>query len=388
MHPTGPLVAYLRALRGRIGSSSGPLEVARVRSFGLPYGLPGDHATSDLDRRAQIFLDRLSAVVEDLGPRDREVARQFFFGSGSVEDRDRAIVKALESSPSTARNSQREALARVATRLLEVGEESETEARRPELLAGVVDAISPSYPDSAALDQLASIILPNRPVIEDAEITLTMRDAGKPDHYNLLITSTTSARPGRLYLALTSRASLSDLVVTLCPEVTEVFTCSTREDVQRRAKEWTEEDRVLLTAAGKDSRGLTTRLSLPLALLSEQDKAEVLGDLPASDVEGMAVLAADVPDISGGAGLMPVEIKLPSVMERRDHYCYWLADRPTYVRRIAVEWSGLTLPEEQKVRLRSTIRTTAYEPDYDESGCIFHVDGWLVAGQGVIVTWG
>ena len=74
-------------------------------------------------------------------------------------------------------------------------------------------------------------------------------------------------------------------------------------------------------------------------------------------------------------------------MERRDHYCYWLANRPTFVKKIAVNWSALTLPEDQKIRLRSTIRATAYEPHYDESGCEFRVDGWLVAGQGVLVTW-
>jgi hypothetical protein len=340
------------------------------------------------DGRAERFLGDLRAVIDGLEPPDREIARHYFFGLGGVTEREDAIVDALAASASTPRNSQGKALTSVATRLLELGDASQAQVRHPELLAEVVDVISPSYPSGLDLDQLASMILPSRPAIEDAEITLTLRDSNEPDLYQLLLTSTTSTRSGRLYLVMTSRATLSDLVVTMCPQVTEVFTFSNRLDVQQRAKEWAENNLELFTAVGRDARGLTTRTPLSLELLSDRDKALVLGDLPASEIGAMAVLAADVPDSSGTNDLVSIEIKLSSEMERRDHYCYWLADRPTFVRRIGVDWSGLTLPGDQEVRLRTTIRTTAYEPDFDEDGCVIHVDGWLVAGQGVLVTWG
>ena len=42
MHPIKPFVAYLEGLRGRPKLSTGPLDVERIKLFGLPYALPGD----------------------------------------------------------------------------------------------------------------------------------------------------------------------------------------------------------------------------------------------------------------------------------------------------------------------------------------------------------
>jgi hypothetical protein len=389
MQPTAPLLAYLKALRGRITPASGPLGAQRVKAFGLPYKLPADNSADGPDQRAENFLESLHAVVGSLDSREREVAFQYFFGSGGVEERHQATTDSLsDSSSSTARNYQASALEKVAAGLLEFGEGRHGEGGHQDMLGELVEVIAPSYPPGLGLEQLAHLILPSRPVIDAAEVTIELTDADDPHLYNLQLTSTISARPGRLYMALTPRATLSDLVVTMCPQVAEVFTCSSREDVQERAAEWAEADRRLLTAVGKNAKGLTIREPLSLVGASKQEKKAIFKGLPASDIETMALLSADVPNISPNHELIPVEVELPSLMRRGDQYCYWFADRPTFVRRIVIEWSDFTLPEEKAVRLLSTIRTTAYEPSYSKKRCVYNIDGWLVAGQGVVVTWG
>jgi hypothetical protein len=389
MKPTGPLIAYLEALRGeRPESSSGPLDNERVVSFGLPYLLPGDESAMDLEVRATKFLTDLRAAVDGLELTPREIATQYFFGSGTARQRQEKAADALLGKSETApRNLQKQVLASVATRFLELGEVDDGQARAPKQLAATVNAVSPLYPSGADLKQLAAMIVPSRPPIEDADVSLTLRDADDPDLYRLLLTSTTLAHPGCFYLALTSRAPLSDLVVTMCPRVGEVFTCSSEFDVERRAKEWVEGDCEILTAVGKTDRGLSTRPPLALKRAPDEDKAAVLQGLSAADIAATTVLVAEVPGSIADGDFVSIEIALPSEMERQDHYCYWLASRPTFVKKITVKWSELTLPGEQKIGLRSTIRATTYEPRYDDSGCEYRVNGWLVAGQGVLVTW-
>jgi hypothetical protein len=387
MQPIKPFVAYLEGLRGRPKSSSGPLDVERIRSFGLPYALPGDESAASLEARSERFLKNLWAAVDALEPTQKVVAEHYFFGSGTSRQRENAAVSALPgASDSTARNSQKSALEGVARQFLEHGE-TPTQPGTREPLAETVEAISSLYPAGSDLRQLAAMIVPSRPPVEDAEISLTLEDAEDASLYSLLLTNTTLTRSGPFYLAITSRATLSDLIVTMCPKVGEVFACSSAADVEQRATEWSERGRSLFTAIGKDDRGLTTRSALSLERLSDEDKASVLTGLSDEDIDATAVLAAEIPDRIAAKGLVSIEVRLYSQMERRDHYCYWLANRPTFVKKIAVNWSALTLPEDQKIRLRSTIRATAYEPHYDDSGCEFRVDGWLVAGQGVLVTW-
>ena len=256
----------------------------------------------------------------------------------------------------------------------------------PEPLAETVEAISSLYPASSDLRQLAAMIVPSRPPVKDAEISLTLGDVEDASLYSLLLTNTTLTRSGPFYLAITSRATLSDLIVTMCPKVGEVFACSSAADVEQRATEWSEP-----TAASSRRPGGTTGAS-PLAAPcpSRDSRAKtrpLFSQASDEDIDATAVLTAEVPDHIAADGLISIEVKLDSEMERRDHYCYWLANRPTFVKKIAVNWSALTLPEDQKIRLRSTIRATAYEPHYDDTGCEFRVEGWLVAGQGVLVTW-
>ena len=148
------------------------------------------------------------------------------------------------------------------------------------------------------------MIVPSRPPVEDAEISLTLEDAEDASLYSLLLTNTTLTRSGPFYLAVTSRATLSDLIVTMCPEVGEVFACSSAADVEQRATEWSERGRSLFIAIGKDDRGLTTRSALTLKRLSDDDKASVLAGLSDEDIDATAVLAAEIPDRIAAEGLV------------------------------------------------------------------------------------
>jgi hypothetical protein len=338
-----------------------------------------------------MFLGELKDAIDGLKSPDREIAQYFFFGKGSAEERNRATVDALGegTSESVPRNFQSRALESVARALLESDGAGNVRPSVDALIGRITRILSSAYPDNSSLEQLARMVLPRHFATEGVEITLTLRDVrDNANLYNLLITSTTMAEPGSFLLALTPRATLSDLVVTTCPHIAEVFACSNQDNVQTYAEEWAHSEQALLTTVSKNAQGLATRTQLPFEIVTEEDKKEILEKLPESARREVAVLAARVPRENGQESPVPIELRQPATMERCDHYCYWLADRPTFVKRIVVDWSGLTLPNGQRVRLRPTIRATAYEARSTDQACVMDINSWLVTGQGILIIWG
>lgn len=390
MSSTEQCIAYLMALRGEVTSESGALDASRIQEFGLPELLPGDDLAQSEDARAEQFLGRMAECIAKLDETDRAIAQHFFFGTGSAADRQRAAVDALGAGTpdSRARNRQRKAIERLAENLLSQENSSPHSPNEGHILSRLTTELEIAYPQGSQLEQLAEMVAPIRPVIGKTDVALILSDCpDSSDLYHLRVTTSCSTRPGSYFIALTPRASLSDLLVTTCPGISEVFSCSSGSHVTQTAERWSASDEVVLTAIQRDPQGRALREALPLVLASDSEKAAVLNSLPAPVAEEVALLRADVPAGSGG-DLPRLELRQEAVMERRDHYCYWLADRPTFVRQLQADWTGLSLGEGQEIRLRPTVRGTAYEARQENKRCVLDINGWLVAGQGMVIIWG
>lgn len=382
--------AYLMALRGEVTSESGALDASRIQEFGLPELLPGDDLAQSEDVRTENFLGRMAKCIDKLDEIDRAIAHHFFFGTGSAAERQRAAVDALGAGTpdSRARNRQRKAIERLAENLLSQEDDSSYPQNGDHILSRLTTELTIAYPQGSQLEQLAEMVAPIRPVIGKTDVALILSDCpDSPDLYHLRVTTSCSATPGSYFIALTPRASLSDLLVTTCPDISEVFSCSSGSHVSQTAERWSATDEVVLTAIQRDAQGRVLREALPLALVSDSEKASVLASLPSPIAEEVALLRADVPDGSGSE-LPRLELRQEAVMERRDHYCYWLADHPTFVRQLQADWMGLSLKEGEEIRLRPTVRGTAYEAREENKRCVLDINGWLVAGQGMVIIWG
>jgi hypothetical protein len=75
-------------------------------------------------------------------------------------------------------------------------------------------------------------------------------------------------------------------------------------------------------------------------------------------------------------------------MSRDDGYCYWLADRPTFVHAITFDASAFTLRDGEEFTLQPCLRATGYEPEPNESVFKIHLESWVVRGQGAMLLWG
>lgn len=382
--------AYLMALRGEVNSASKALDASRIQAFGLPEALPGDDPDQSPDARAEAFLRRLAQCIDKLDETDRVIAHHYFFGKGSAADRQRAAVDALgQGTPEArARNRQRKALEQLAGYLMTQEDDGPRQPNTDQLVSNLMRELTSAYPKGSRLEQLAEMVAPIRPIIGKTDVSLVLSDC--PDNaelYHLRVTTSCSTPPGPYFIALTPRASLSDLLVTTCPQISEVFSCSSGRHVVQTAERWSTNDEVVLTAIQRDGQGRVLREPLSLALASDSEKTLALDGLPPSIVAEVALLRAEVPD--GSADELPrLELRQETVMERRDHYCYWLADRPTFVRQLQADWTSLTLKDGHEIRLRPTVRGTAYEAREENRCCVLDINGWLVAGQGLVLIWG
>jgi hypothetical protein len=393
MEANQPLIAYLESLRGKVDKASGPLDDARVLQFGFPQLIPGDDLGGDPHARAATLIARLQTCIESIAAtheRDGAILHHYFFGKGSENERQIAAAGEAELSDSAPRNFRPHALAQLAEELQRTAAAAAKAATRTENPADLIDdlvaILSRAYSGSH-LDDLAGMVLTEAPPIYDASVTLKLKDdRSDPDSYHLTLSTVKACTHQVHFMALSPRATLSDLIFSTCPQVAEVFTCSRREQLDELAEAWVD-DRDTLTVLGTDSRNRATRRAAKLTKVDREEQAAVLGELPEELHDDVVLLKADLPRSS----LDPptyLELHLPASMSRDDGYCYWLADRPTFVKTITFDASAMSLREGERFTLQPCLRATAHEPPEQENVFTIRIDSWIVRGQGALLIWG
>jgi hypothetical protein len=278
-----PLIAYLKALRGPVRKGSGALDVERVRKFGFPAQMPGDDPGAEPMARANELIERLHAAIESIGGLDTgygAILRHYFFGSGNEDDRQKAAKDEADLSDSTPRNSRPAALARLASELHATAGEvvappAGAEKSHSDVVNGVAAVLS-GLNQGPQLTNLAGIVVSEEPANLDASVLLKLRDdRGNPNAYNLTISTTKACTHDVHFLALSPRATLSDLIFSTCPKVAEVFTGSHRDDLDERAEAWMKDTKTL-TWLGTSSSGKATSQPLELQRVEPREQAVVL----------------------------------------------------------------------------------------------------------------
>ncbi len=388
-----PLIAYLEALRGKVVKDSGPLDETRVLQFGFPELLPGDDLRGEPQKRAATLIARLkSCIASTAETRHREgaILRNYFFGTGNENDRQIKAADEAELSPSAPRNFRPQALAFLAEELNATAAAAAKAAARTEnpaeLVNDLVAILSRAYGGTHLID-LAGMVLAEAPPIYDASVTLKLRnDRNDPDSYHLTLSTVKACTHQVHFMALSPRATLSDLIFSTCPQVAEVFTCSRRDQLEELAETWAA-DRNTVTVLGTDVRGRATRRAARLKKVERGEHAAVLGELPEELHDDVVLLKADLPRSPADPPTY-LELHLPASMSRDDGYCYWLADRPTFLKSIIFDASAMTLRDGEHFTLQPCLRATAHEPPEQDNVFTLRIDSWVVRGQGALLIWG
>lgn len=246
----------------------------------------------------------------------------------------------------------------------------------------VVQVLEAIYPDAPALVDLARMVVTGKPHARDAEVTLVLADGSAAERYWLTLLTRMQLATSTFYLAVTSRATLSSNIASTCTEVAEVFACSNEEDAEREAQRFLESSTALTVVVPK-AQGGPRRQPVVFARADPTTSVRVLSGVGHVEASDVILLEAQLPRND-----CVVELRLRSEMLRTDHYCYWLSDRPVYLKRITIDASGLSLPAGQRLRLRPCVASAAYEVTENEGLFHLELEAWLVRGQGVVLTWG
>lgn len=378
-----------------MGHGSGPLNPARVRAFGFPELLPGDDPSREPEVRASALLQRLEECIKAIAssqPGYAAILQHYFFGAGNENARQGAAAREASLSSNTPRNDRPKALARLAAELRNSAtrtdeEEAQVTVPPADLVESVVDVLAHSYQQGPDIGDLARMIISDEPPIYEASVTLKLRDDhDDPDSYHLTISTEKSCTHEVHFMALSPRATLADLIFSTSPRVGEVFTCSHRDDLERLANAWTQEPSTL-TVLESDSTGRATDQQVALQVVEPDEHGEVLSDLPGQFHEDVVLLKADLPR-SASDPPTRLALQMSSSMSRNDGYCYWLADRPTFLNNIVFDASSFSLRDGETFTLQPCLRATGYEPKPTGDVFTIRVERWVVRGQGALLLWG
>lgn len=364
-----------------------------MRAFGFPDLLPGDDPRRDPEARATALVQRLEACIKTIAESDSgygAILHHYFFGAGNEETRQRVAAKEARLSFNTPRNDRPKALALLAAELRKTaadttGEGGHLAVHQADLVEEVADVLERTYQGDHVKD-LALMVLSDEPPIYNASVTLRLRDDdSEPDAYHLTISTEKSCTHGVHFMALSPRATLADLIFSTCPRVGDVFTCSHRDHLEEQADAW-RNDLNTLTVLGSDASGRSTRQQVPLQAVEPDEREAVLHDLPQEFHDDVVLLKADLPR-SPSDPPTRLALHLSSVMSRSDGYCFWLADRPTFLNTIVFDVSAFSLREGETFTLQPCLRATGYEPLPAEGVFTIRVEKWVVRGQGALLLW-
>lgn len=238
-------------------------------------------------------------------------------------------------------------------------------------------------PAAPSLRTLAQLVVPAGSPFYDTDITLALEDGPDADFYCLTYTLEATTQLDDVVIALTTRASLTDLLLAECPDLTDSFTCSDEDGSTAFIEGLTsKQPPIEVWCLVNSPSGATERKPIPLLRVSDTERDSFLSRLDSSSSSEVILLKGRLPGARGSMRRIAHCICDPR-MRVAEHYAFWLADRPTFVRRIVVNAFSFTPP----VHIHPMIGNVAYEWEWTKERCDVSVNNWLVKNQGVFLTW-
>ena len=256
-------------------------------------------------------------------------------------------------------------------------------------LQAILNSLRLQYREGEDLSPLGAMILSNRAVYYDVMVELTMVDSKESAadyQYNLSLTFT--ADLDSYVIALADKPGLCDLLLSECQHITDVYSCSDKQSRQQLANALANSaDTVSMTE--RTAGGVTRLRPIKLTSVATKDYGKYLDHLKTDFKDNVSLLTGVLPNRRSTAPRLTV--RLPLALQKSDHFCHWVADRPMYVRRIDIDVSQFT-PTTSDRSGRVTVQPFMMAGASQEVLCnaphtTLAIENWLVRGQGVAVIW-
>ncbi len=244
------------------------------------------------------------------------------------------------------------------------------------------------YRPSQDVSQLTALVIPDRPVYYDTQIEIALIDAEDPGRYRYQLKLTFTASIREYVVGVVAEPALCDVLLSSSDGITDVYSCSSERDRDERAEVLTKSPdavRVLF----QDKGGQTRQRALRLAPVEGAETAAYLGDWGKPHADRVRLLRTEVPTRPDGLARLIVLQEFE--LSKEDHFCYWVADRPIYVRSMSVDlhqFQPLDAAKRGRITVHPFMMAGVADPvSAPASLYSLAVENWLVRGQGVTIVW-
>jgi hypothetical protein len=250
----------------------------------------------------------------------------------------------------------------------------------------IQQALKHVYSDSAQLLPLASLVVADRPPYYDASVSLSMSDNDDVEKYTYNLTLAFTAELTEYVVGYVSQSYLTDSFLVAARRLTDVYSFSTdagRDACHARLKDTAD----TVTVIRKRADGRTTRSGVRLEDVPFDEYANYLPDYD-NPQDAVRLLRAQLQ-----TDPLPIRLKVvqESAQNKSDHFCYWVADRPIFVRHLRLDLRAFTpepSPRDGRLTVQPFMMATSAALALDRSGVLDEeTDNWLVRGQGFTVIW-
>ncbi len=267
--------------------------------------------------------------------------------------------------------------------LLEVIQQKAQEGEPYPASPSLVSALTQQYPDDApTLETLAQLVEPSIPPFFDADVTLQLRDCSTAGTYELIYGVEATTSLDEFVFAITTRASVTDLLLAECPGLTDSFTCSDEDGRDAVLSALGTDASPLSAWCIESSDGVARRTNIDISLVPNEEAGQYFRRLEKSLWTDVFLLRGVLPGARNASRRIGHRVR-DARMKTTDHYAFWLADRPTFVRRIVIDARGFTQP----VHLHPMLGNIAHEWNWSDQLCDVAINNWVVKNQGVFLTW-
>ncbi|HMJ01371.1 MAG TPA: hypothetical protein VK506_00435 [Conexibacter sp.] len=249
----------------------------------------------------------------------------------------------------------------------------------------IEDALAARYMRHApSLRTLAKLVVPISPPYYNTVVTLGLSDTASADTYQLTYHLEFTAQIDEFVIALTTRASLTDLLLAECPDIGDSFTCSSEAGRAAFARQLMTDSAppVQVWCLESTPSGATRRRRVALKLLRPAQAAPLLRNLDPAASADVVLLRGTLPGRRGATRRIAHSVRDP-LMDISEHYAFWIADRPMYIDRIKVDAAEFS----PGVHLHPMLGNIANEWEWDGQRCDVAVENWVVKNQGIFLTW-
>jgi hypothetical protein len=244
-----------------------------------------------------------------------------------------------------------------------------------ELVTTALDRDIPHTPDKSSL---VSLMLQARPVLRDVSIALRIERVDQTAVHAGTRIEVTMPR-GQMLVAATPSVMHSTALSAACPNVFEVVSLGRPGSFDDAAKAFGEKLECYVESPGRATRRVEFR-RVPANALRKYISPPV--GMTAGDI---VLFSADLGDVDGE--FVRVRYHYHWSQDLDQHFVYWAADRPMFLRTVILDMRELVSRHECQVWVKAFLGVDSLVLDTSDGHTSLSLDRWIVEGQGVVAVW-